>query len=98
MLYFRFDWNESRGDEFDDWGKSTFWFEMGDDGYAVRQLEVYEDGTVLKYDASHMEDKYGGLADQPLEPEENQIPEVKAAEFEAEWAALTARNMRGEDG
>lgn len=67
---------------------------MGDDGYAVRQMEVYESGVILKYDSSHLEDEYGFLPDQRLEPEENGVPEVSAEELEAAWATGDASNQR----
>ncbi|HEX8473523.1 MAG TPA: hypothetical protein VF666_05790 [Pyrinomonadaceae bacterium] len=58
-------------------------YEMGDDGYTARQIEVYENGVTLKYDSSHLEDEYGFLSDQPLEPKKNGVPEASAEEFEA---------------
>jgi hypothetical protein len=67
---------------------------MKDDGYAARQMEVYEHGIILKYDSSHLEDGYGFLSDQPLEPEKHGVPEVSAEEFEAEWAKADAFNQR----
>ena len=84
MRYFRYRWDESRGDEFDYWGRSTHWYEMGDDGFAARQMEVYENGIILKYDSSHVEDQYGFLSDQPLEPEKYSVLEVSADEFDEE--------------
>ena len=94
MRYFRYHWNETRGDDFDNWGRATYWFEMAQDGYASRQMEVYENGVVLKYDESHFSDEYGFLADQPLEPDENSIPEISAEEFEEEWKNSVAVNKR----
>jgi hypothetical protein len=93
LRYFRYEWNASRGDEFADWGSAVLWNEMAEDGYVVRQLEVYENGVVLKYDALHLEDKYGFLSDQPLEPEKYGVPEVSAEAFEAAWSAVGALNQ-----
>lgn len=83
--YYKTEWLESRGDEYDNWGKSSWYFEVGDDGYAVRQIEVYENGQVLKYDESNFEDEYGSLADQPLDITEKGGIEITDAEFEEEW-------------
>lgn len=94
MRYFRYQWDELRGDEFDHWGRSIYWYEMGRDGYAARQMEVYENGVTLKYDSSHLEDEYGFLSHQPLEPEKYGVPEVAAEEFAAEWAIRGPFNRR----
>lgn len=93
MNYFRYQWNDTRGDEFNDWGISTYWFEMGNDGYVTRQMEVYENGIILKYDYSHTNDEYGFLADQPLEPWEIEIIEIPFEEFEHEWSKTKALNF-----
>lgn len=37
--YYKRRWEESRGDDHDDWGRSTWYFEVADDGYPVRQIE-----------------------------------------------------------
>src|SRR5690242_1847415 len=34
--FFRRRWAESRGDEFDGWGHSVWYFEVGEDGWPVR--------------------------------------------------------------
>lgn len=88
MRYFKRPWDEPRGDEFDRWGTSTWYLEVGDDGYPSRQVEVYADGTVLKYDGSHPSDRYGGLGDQPLDVGGEFLPfEIDASEFARAWAA-----------
>ena len=47
--YFKRKWNETRGDEFDSWGTSIWYFEIGPDGYPIKQIELYENGNRLKY-------------------------------------------------
>ncbi len=50
-------------------------------------MEVYADGTVLKYDESHFHDRYGGLGDQPVDIDGDLLPfEIDAAEFERAWS------------
>jgi hypothetical protein len=66
--------DENRGDEFDGWGRSVWYFEVGDYGWPVRQIEVYESGRVLRYGAEHEEDRYGGL-DPPLADWEIELPQ-----------------------
>ncbi|MEO6148547.1 MAG: hypothetical protein ABIN95_07035 [Mucilaginibacter sp.] len=83
MTYLKRFWDESRGDKFDEWGTSTWYFEASPDDYPVRQIEVYASGKILKYNENNPYDKYGGLSDQPLEVEEYE-PLTKD-EFEAIW-------------
>ena len=95
MRYERYRWNETRGDQYDDWGFSTFWLERGEDGYSTRQLEVYDNGNVLKYDSSHLSDEFGMLSDVTLDVEgleESQTEFISAEEFEGAWSSSTALN------
>ena len=92
LRYFRREWREPRGDAFDAWGTSVLWFECEPDGSVVRQIEHYADGHVLKYDRTHLDDRYGGLADQAMDLEEFARFEITRAEFEAGWKGLEAHN------
>lgn len=92
MRYFERRWDESRGDEHDSWGLSTWYLEVGDDGYPVRQLEKYDGGTVLKYDETHADDEFGGLGDQALDLEDFAPFEIDRARFEDEWSSATPQN------
>jgi hypothetical protein len=93
MLYFKSYWNESRGDKHDDWGKSWWYFEVADDGYVVRQIEQYANGTCLTYDHSHIEDKFGGLSEKPFEPKElKQFHAISEAEFKTTWSSVQPLN------
>ena len=87
VRYYRRPWDESRGDAFDAWGRSVWYFEVAEDGYPLRQIEQYEDGHVLVYDAAHAEDEYGGLGDQPLDRHELAAFEITRDEFFAAWGA-----------
>jgi hypothetical protein len=71
MRYFKRPWDEPRGDEYDSLGTTTFYFEVGPDLYIWRQIEVYENGSVLKYDRSHLYDAYGQLAEHPVDLEQD---------------------------
>ena len=96
MRYYRYRWNEMRDDEYNSWGFSTHWYEVEEDGYPSRQMEIYDDGTVLKYDSSYLSDEYGMLADVALgsdELEESKSEEISAEEFEANWEKFKALNQ-----
>ena len=85
MRYFRRPWDEDRGDEHSDWGTSTWYFEVRESGEVVRQIEVYANGTVLKYNESTVEDDYGGLATARLDIEDFVHYEILPCEFESVW-------------
>ena len=85
--FYRRRWDETRGDEFDDWGRSLWYFETDDDGRPVRQIEVYDAGRVLRYGPDHDEDRYGrlgqaGLTDSGEDWSSFAIP---SSEFERVW-------------
>jgi hypothetical protein len=88
MRYFRRHWNESRGDEYDHWGACTYLFEVDEDLYACREIEIYEHGAVLRYDRRHFHDQYGGLADQRFAR--------TAEEFESEWTEFELQESKFE--
>ncbi|HRG99214.1 MAG TPA: hypothetical protein PLR99_23350 [Polyangiaceae bacterium] len=92
--YFKRFWDEPRGDAYDSCGTSWWYFELDSNGWPSRQLELYADGTLLRYDVGHAEDELGGLGDQPLDLAELAAFEIDAAEFEARWSAGDARNQR----
>jgi hypothetical protein len=92
VRYFKRKWEESRGDEYDSWGPSTWYFEVGDDGYPVRQLELYDGGAILKYDVTLQDDQFGGLGDQPLDLDEFAPYEIERAAFENAWSSTSGRN------
>jgi len=83
--YYKREWKETRGDEFDSWGKSLWYFEIGEDKYITRQIEVYENGNRLKYHSEKKFDDYGGLGTDPLDVTEFKDFEIDKNEFEIEW-------------
>src|SRR5262249_31484351 len=44
-----------------EWGKFVRHLEVGDDQYAVRQVDIFRPGDVLRYDRAHWWDDYGML-------------------------------------
>ena len=85
MKYYKCKWNELRDDQFDDWGFSLWYLEIGDDDYPNRQIQIYENGKKLKYSQDYLDDKYGGLSDQKLYQSEFGGIECSKAEFENNW-------------
>lgn len=83
--YYKWVWDVSLGGEFDDWGTSTYFMEIGNTLYPLRQIEVYENGNVLFYDHSHFLDDYGMLCDQKIDVLDIQEFEITQAEFEQVW-------------
>ncbi|WP_339918471.1 hypothetical protein [Yeosuana marina] len=85
MKYYKRNWDESRGDEFDSWGKSIWYFETENSGLPTKQIEVYQNGKVLKYDQTKLEDEFGRLGDQELDLIEFSEFEITKKEFEKVW-------------
>ena len=85
MNYYKRNWEETRGDDFDNWGKSVWYFETENSGLPTKQIEVYENGKVLKYNQTKLEDKFGRLGDQELDLAEFSQFEITKQEFEKIW-------------
>lgn len=83
--YFKRNWNETRADKYDSWGKSIWYFEVDNDGYPIKQIELYENGNRLKYHSDKTFDDYGKLGDQVLNIDEFKSFEIEKTEFENEW-------------
>lgn len=71
MRYLKKKWEETTGDELtDDWGVSIFYFETDDSLNVLKQIQIFENGNILKYDELNNENEFGAMADQSLEEEE----------------------------
>ena len=95
MRYFKHYWDESRGDKFDAWGKSWWFFETDEAGNVLRQIEKFESGVILRYDKSNSEDEFGGLAEKPVDADEIGGSKIDRQEFEREWNSGDALNRLG---
>lgn len=91
--YFRRRWDESRGDDYDAWGRSLWLFETDDEFWPLRQIEIYDGGQTLFYDRQHLKDRYGGLGDQALDADEFEPFKITRSEFEHEWSARKPLNL-----
>ena len=83
--YFKRKWEETRGDEFDSWGISVYYFETDSNGLPIRQIEVYENGNRLKYSPNNLSDDYGMMGNQELDLNEFEEFSISKEEFEKEW-------------
>ena len=86
MRYFKKKWEETTGDELtDDWGVSIFYFETDKSLNVLKQIQIFENGNILKYDELNNEDEVGAMADQSLEKEEFLDCEISKEEFYNIW-------------
>ena len=86
MRYFKKNWEETTGDELtDDWGVSIFYFETDDSLNVLKQIQIFENGNILKYDELNNENEFGAMADQSLEEKEFLDCEITKEEFYNIW-------------
>jgi hypothetical protein len=90
--FFKWRWDEDRGDEYASWGGTTYYFTTDASGIVSRQIEIYDDGHVLMYDEAHASDAFGMLSDQPLDLTDMAGFEVSEAEFAAATRELRPFN------
>lgn len=83
--YLKRHWNEGRGDEYDAWGTSWWFFEVDEGGGVTRQAELYEIGRLLRYSAAHAEDEFGALAEISLDMPDAEYISISKEEFDAIW-------------
>ncbi len=85
MKYYKYKWNESRGDQFDSWGFSLWYIEIGEDNYYNRQVTIFDNGKILKYSENKLEDEFGGLGEGKFDLSEFDGIECSKNEFEENW-------------
>jgi hypothetical protein len=70
-------------------GNPTYWLEVNDRGHADRELQVYPNGNVLRYDREHPGDEYGALSLMVVDGDEDSwVPfAITRDEFEQAWRA-----------
>jgi len=73
-------------------------FEIGEDGYVTRYLEIRADGTLLRYTDEFHTDEFGFLPEGPVDEGEASKPEygtfaaISRTVFEAIWLKTTCKN------
>lgn len=86
LYYFKRHWDETTGDALtNSWGTSTYFFETDEEGEVLRQIEVYDNGHILRYDKNYVEDEFGGLSEVPLDLTEFDEFKIENIEFEQVW-------------
>ena len=92
MKYLKAYWKDPSPGSAESWGGSWWFFELADDGYPARQAQRYDNGRLLLYDQSHLDDELGGLGDQPIDPSDGPFQEISQTDFESEWDMGRAQN------
>jgi hypothetical protein len=83
--YYKRHFDEPRTEHAEVWGTCDYYFETNQNGEVLRQIEVYENGKTLKYDDKFIEDKFGFLADQPLDLSDFENFAITKTDFELQW-------------
>lgn len=92
VYYFKKKWDEATGEEpTNSWGTSNFYFETDLKFNVLRQIQMFENGKVLKYDLEYIDDKYGGLAESPIELDG--FNEIAKDQFEQLWEKLVYKRF-----
>ena len=55
----------------------------------IKQAEFTSAGQLRRYSWEHLEDKHGGLTDQPIDPEEDPLEAIPAEEFQRVWTRVS---------
>lgn len=71
-----------------DWGPSTEYIEVDADGWATRQIEIFDNGQSLKYNRAHWIDYHGELFDLPLPDCRVAGSRCAADEFTRAWTSV----------
>lgn len=83
--YFKRTFEEDRMEDGENWGQCIYYLETDDTGEILRQIEVYDNGMILKYSEEFPEDDFGFLADQPIEIAEFMQFTITHTTFEKQW-------------
>lgn len=89
LRYVKRRWNEVRGDKYDDFGHSWWYFEIGVACNVIRQIERYDSGVILGYNSRMSRDDFGGLSTVPLDASLEGFEFTDAAEFNQLWEQRT---------
>jgi hypothetical protein len=95
MKYFR---RRIDGDDIIDrpvsWGRSAIYFETSEEGFASRQIQLFNSGVVLAYDGEHYHDDYGWLWGIDIHPEPPHTVPITSKEFHQVWTRHTDAKNR----
>ena len=83
--YIKREWDETRGDNFDFWGNSMWYFESNENGKVLRQIEEYSIGIRLRYDKKYPSDDYGMLSNKALKLSDPNFEVITDSDFDKIW-------------
>ncbi len=83
--YYKRYFDEIRTEKSELWGTCDYYFETTQDGEVLRQIEVYENGKILKYSEQIIEDEFGFLADQPIDILDFEKFAITKNDFDYQW-------------
>lgn len=83
--YYKRHFDETRTEQSEDWGACDYYFEANQNGEVLRQIEVYANGKTLKYGEQFLEDEFGFMADQALNPFDFENFVITKTDFEFQW-------------
>ncbi len=89
LRYVKRRWNENRGDKNDYFGHSWWHFEIDPACNVIRQIEQYDNGTILGYHSRKIQDEFGGLSTEPLDNSLSNFEFTSISEFNALWERRT---------
>jgi len=84
-LYYKRHFDEIRAEKSETWGACIYYFESNQKGEILRQIEIYENGKILKYSEEFIEDEFGFLADQTIDLLEFEEYAINKNDFEYQW-------------
>lgn len=67
------------------WGKSAIYYETSEEGFPIRQIQVFESGVILAYDDEHYRDEYGWRDGNPICSEPPKTVAITSKDFHRIW-------------
>jgi hypothetical protein len=87
LTFYKRRWDECRSGEEAAWGGCDYYFEVTPNGTVIRQMEIYDNGTILQFHANHIEDAFGFLTDLKVDLLEFSEFFISRDEFETAWSS-----------
>jgi len=67
------------------WGRSAIYYETTEEGFAIRQIQLFQSGIVLAYDGEHHYDDYGWLDGNPICSDPPVTVAISSKDFQRAW-------------